>query len=406
MIGSSLDQLRRVNSRFYSVPWAPSPSGWQELRVLAGCLLTSRLIAGDSPRHVSESIKQELGVRYVLPLNRARYAIELALRALQVGPDDDVVLPSYVSQSVLIPVDRVGARPVFAEVGPSLHLSPDTLERAITSRTKVVIAPHLFGNSAPIDQIERKLRNSGIALIDDAAQSFGAQCAGRPLGTFGTCGVISVGSEKSLAGPAGGFLVSNNREFFERVAALPLGPEEGSVVVRRLLDFLLWQCLRRYTLPFQAIIKRCTGTNLPSERASLMSNLDGAIALEQYRSLKQRTAHRRRNAKLLLEALGSVSRWNISDLSEAAVVLCLVLVFPPKTSTLSPIRQLLQQYGIETRVGFVPLHRSLQGSGRLPVTEDLSQRTLTLPVTRPLKRKRITQLLSAIELQSSLPKQP
>ena len=121
MIGSSLDQLRRVNSRFYSVPWAPSPSGWQELRVLAGCLLTSRLIAGDSPRHVSESIKQELGVRYVLPLNRARYAIELALRALQVGPDDDVVLPSYVSQSVLIPVDRVGARPVFAEVGPSLQ---------------------------------------------------------------------------------------------------------------------------------------------------------------------------------------------------------------------------------------------------------------------------------------------
>ena len=82
------------------------------------------------------------------------------------------------------------------------------------------------------------------------------------------------------------------------------------------------------------------------------------------------------------------------------------MVFPPETSTLSPIRQLLQQYGIETRVGFVPLHRSLQGSGRLPLTEDLSERTLTLPVTRPLKRKRITQLLSAIELQSSLPQQP
>ena len=222
-----MDQLRPAISRFYSVPWAPSPWGWRELRVLAGCLLGSRIVVGDFPQRISESLKEDLGVRYVLPLNRARYAIELALRALQVGPGDDVVLPSYVSQAVLISVKQVGARPVFAEVGPSLHLEPETIERAITLRTKVVIAPHLFGNSAPIDLIERKLQGTGIALIDDAAQSFGAQCAGRPLGTFGTCGVISVGSEKALAGPAGGFLISNSFELFERSSVTGRGRDSG-----------------------------------------------------------------------------------------------------------------------------------------------------------------------------------
>ena len=395
-----MDQLRPAISRFYSVPWAPSPWGWRELRVLAGCLLGSRIVVGDFPQRISESLKEDLGVRYVLPLNRARYAIELALRALQVGPGDDVVLPSYVSQAVLISVKQVGARPVFAEVGPSLHLEPETIERAITLRTKVVIAPHLFGNSAPIDLIERKLQGTGIALIDDAAQSFGAQCAGRPIGTFGTCGVISVGSEKALAGPAGGFLISNSGELFERIAAFPLELEESTVVVRSLMDFLLWQYLRRYTLPFRSIIKRFSGeASAPLEQASLMANLDGAIALTQYLSLKRRAVHRRRNANLLLEALGPVSRWNISDLSEAGVVLCLVVVFPAEASV-GPMRRLLKRHGIETRVGFFPLHRFFPESRPLPVTEDLSGRTLTLPVTRPLKRKRITQLLSAIKLQS------
>ena len=102
----------------------------------------------------------------------------LALRALGLGSGDEVILPSYICRSAVEGVQGVGAVPVFADVGSDLHLTAETVRGAITPRTKAVIVAHLFGKAAPVDRIERSLRGTGIALIDDAAQSLGARCAG------------------------------------------------------------------------------------------------------------------------------------------------------------------------------------------------------------------------------------
>ena len=90
-------------------------------------------------------MRSHLRVRYVLPVNRGRTGLELALRALDVGPGADVVLPSYVCRAVLDAVNRIEAHPVFADIGPDLNVTVETVKAALTPQTKCVIVPHLFG---------------------------------------------------------------------------------------------------------------------------------------------------------------------------------------------------------------------------------------------------------------------
>jgi dTDP-4-amino-4,6-dideoxygalactose transaminase len=139
-------------------------------------------------------------MKYAIPVNRGRVGIEIALRAMQLNENDEVIIPSYICHTVLDAVLKAGTRPVFADVGPDLHLTPETVKKAITPKTKCVIVPHLFGNIAAIDKIEEMLKGTEIALIDDAAQSFGAKCSGRLVGTFGDCGIVSCGPGKRLQG--------------------------------------------------------------------------------------------------------------------------------------------------------------------------------------------------------------
>ncbi len=395
MFGLPVEKLRRLICRFYAASWSVSGWGWPEFRTIAGSLLVHRIDEGVYPERFAACIRDYLGVRYALPVNRARFAIELALRSLDVGPGDDVVLPSYLSRSVLAPLAKVGARPIFCDIGATLHPTVETLGRAITSQTKVVIVPHLFGNIAPIDQIERMLQGSGIALIDDAAQSFGARCSGRAVGSFGTCGVISVGPDKSLAGPAGGVLVTNDPRIYRRTASLPLDREEPSLVMRRLLLFLIGIRFRNYTTQLRRLMQRAAGGKGPcSEQASVMSNLDAAIALRQHEFLDRNAAQRRRNAKTLLLAMETGWVQSISDLSASGIVLCLALILSADGPTVAVTQGWLASIGIESKVGYSPLHQLFRGGAPLSVTEDLSRRVVFLPVTSQIRSKRSLQLLS------------
>jgi dTDP-4-amino-4,6-dideoxygalactose transaminase len=330
-----------------------------------------------------DQVKSHLKVSYVLPVNRGRTAIELALRALDVGRGDEVVMPSYVCRAVLEAVTQNEARPVFADIGPDLNVSVDTIKAALTPQTRCVIVPHLFGRAAPINEIETLLRGTGIAVIDDAAQSFGARCAGRLVGTFGLCGVVGCGPGKSLAGPAGGVLVTNDQRLYERALAIPLAQESGHLVLHRLLSFWFWRRFRKWTLPINLLVTRLIETEgHRSQTAYSLSNIDAAIAVQQLRSLEQNAAQRRKNAKRLLSALGPLKDYNITDLSEDSMVVKLVLVLPHDRPTVEEVIQYLAQVGIECQPGYTPLHFSNERATPqiLPVTEAVWKRIVCLPV--------------------------
>jgi dTDP-4-amino-4,6-dideoxygalactose transaminase len=133
------------------------------------------------------------------------------LRMCSVGQGDEVVIPTFCCTAVVPPVLAVGAVPVLADVGAELNITAETVEAALTKKTKAIIVPHLFGNPADIGAIVDLARGRNIRVIDDAAQALGATIDGRPVGGFGDVGILSFGSEKICSGLGGGVFLSRNK---------------------------------------------------------------------------------------------------------------------------------------------------------------------------------------------------
>jgi len=379
-------KFRNWRRYFYRVPWCVPAWGRREFAIAARCALSGKLVRGPYGERLSAELRQALGVPFVLPVNRGRTAIELALRAAGIRTPDEVVLPSYLCESVLEAVLRAGAQPVFADVGPDLNLTPDTLTAAVTPRTRAVIVPHLFGNPAPIDGIEDRLKHTDILLIDDAAQAFGARRAGRLLGTFGDCGIISCGPGKPLTGAAGGALVTSNEQLFQRASALALGREpSGSGILARIVGHWIERRFRRYTLPFLMLVPaRFREREVPHHSATI-SNVDAGIMLSQLRSAPDRLAQRRCNLRSLLAEVAGFGGSPVCDLSENGAAAKLAVILPPDGPLVEQAIESLRLRGIESQPGYQPLHRKAATALSLPVTDSTWERVLCIPVETRVK---------------------
>src|SRR4029077_13179825 len=160
------------------------------------------------------------------------------------------------------PVLAVGALPVFADVGEELNLTVETVDTALTQKTKAVIVPHLFGNPADIISIIGLVHGRNIRIIDDAAQALGATIAGHSVGSFGDAGVLSFGDEKVCSGLGGGIVVSRQQEVLDRCLQVDLEQPVLSMATRGFLSTLIRRRWRRWTLPLQKSLSR-TETNSP-----------------------------------------------------------------------------------------------------------------------------------------------
>lgn len=391
---------------FYRVPWCVPPWGWREFGISVRHVVAGSVTEGNCPQHFADAVRNQLGVRYALPVNRGRAAIELALRALDLSESDDVLVPSYVCHAVLDAILRVGVHPLFADVGPDLQITPEAVKAALTTNTKCVIVPHLFGNAARIDEIEKILSGTGIHLIDDAAQSFGAQRAGRPVGSFGTCGIVSCGPGKPLAGPAGGLLLTNNRELYERAAAIAVDREHWTTVARRVSSFWIWRRFRGLTLPLAVLLERLFKIEVDQEDgyvSSTMSNLEAALALEQFWKFRSNVERRKLHCGVFLRALSKWSNCRISSLSADSPVVRLVLLLPAEGPDADCFITAMAKDGIECQRGYTPLHLDFgRVRGSLPVTERLWQHVVCIPIDLDLKTSEKTRLLPSNDSTGSL----
>jgi len=158
------------------------------------------------------------GTRYAIALANGTVALELALYALGIGPGDEVVVPSRTFIATASAVATRGARPVFADVDrDSQNLSRETVEAALTDRTKAVIAVHLAGWPCDMDPLLELTRERDLFVIEDCAQAHGAEYKGRPVGSMGDFGAYSFCQDKIIStGGEGGMLVTNNEGLWRR----------------------------------------------------------------------------------------------------------------------------------------------------------------------------------------------
>jgi dTDP-4-amino-4,6-dideoxygalactose transaminase len=377
-----LSKVRQWLGYFYHVPWCVPAWGWREFVITLHCILSGRVIWGPYEKRFENAIRRYLGVSYSISLNKGRSAIELALRALNIGDKDEVILPAYVCRSVLEAIQKAGAEPVFADIDETLHLTANTVKEVMNGRTKAVIVPHLFGNTAPIDEIEALLKGKGIYLIDDAAQSFGARRLSRFVGTFGDCGIVSCGPGKPLAGFQGGMLVTNNENLYRRAKSFALQNQTAKAVARGVISFWIWRRFRKYTLPINLLIQKIKSESPePLYEMSRISNLDAGIGLMQIRSLKRNISKRRKNAYALLHRFGWIKDFAISDLSDAGAITKLVLSLNCQQLSVEKLKKCFGRHGIECQGGYSPLNKGIIANEiYLKQTEQLWGRVLCIPV--------------------------
>jgi dTDP-3-amino-3,4,6-trideoxy-alpha-D-glucose transaminase len=188
------------------------------LEAIGGVVEDGRYILGPNVSAFEGEFADYCGAAQAIGVGNGTDALTIALRALGVGPGDEVVVPSFTFYASAESVPPTGARPVFCDVDPDTFcVTAETVRAAMTPRTKAVIAVHLFGNVAPIAEIEAL----GVPVLEDAAQAAGTtHPAGRP-GSLGTIATFSFFPSKNLGALGdGGMVTTNDAELAERVRML------------------------------------------------------------------------------------------------------------------------------------------------------------------------------------------
>jgi perosamine synthetase len=163
------------------------------------------------------AFSSHVGVPHAMALPSCTAGLHLALAAMGIGRDDEVIVPEITWIATAAPITYVGARPVFVDVDATTWcISPESLEAAITPRTKAVITVDLYGNMADYDRILPMAQKHGIKVIEDAAEAAGACYHGGRAGSFGDVGVFSFHGSKTLTTGEGGMLVTRDKELFDR----------------------------------------------------------------------------------------------------------------------------------------------------------------------------------------------
>lgn len=180
-------------------------------------LESGQFILGPSVRAFEEEAAAYLGVAHGVGVANGTDALVLALDALGIGPGDEVVCPSFTFFATAEAIARRGARPVFADIDPAtLNLDPADVANRLTPRGKAVLAVHLFGRPAPLDELPE-----GVPMVEDAAQAFGATLGGQRVGSIGAVGTFSFYPTKNLFGLGdGGLVVTGDAELAARVRLL------------------------------------------------------------------------------------------------------------------------------------------------------------------------------------------
>ena len=350
----------------YRVPYCVPYWSRKTYLAIARSLATGRIVRGPDIEKLERVLAEFLSTEWVRGYSLGRVALEAALVGVGVGKGDEVILPTFCCTSVMPPILATGATPVLADVGADLNITAASVAEVLSPRTKAIIVPHLFGNPADIEAIERIAAKPGIKVIDDAAQAFGATLSGRPLGSFGDAGILSFGSGKVCFGTGGGVLATRFAAVSERSRSIEVQVSNGRSELREMLSTLLWRRWRRNLLPVSVTLRRLKfqkptdPTAVPARSATeYLSNLDAAVVLTLLATLEENIAARRQRVQLYRELLMNMPGLTLIRHKEGSACLNQPIKVEPTEQHPEPADAMLEAlrvHGYEIQGSYIPLH--------------------------------------------------
>lgn len=179
---------------------------------------SGKYILGDNVELFENEFSNYLGTKFGVGVANGTDAIEIALRALEIGPNDEVITVSHTANATVSAIECVGAKPVLVDIDDKYFgIDESKIENSITKKTKAIIAVHLYGQSLKIDHIKKICKKHSLFLIEDVAQAHGATFKQKRLGSFGDISTFSFYPTKNLGAIGdGGFIATSNENLFNR----------------------------------------------------------------------------------------------------------------------------------------------------------------------------------------------
>ncbi|HXH71756.1 MAG TPA: DegT/DnrJ/EryC1/StrS family aminotransferase, partial [Mariprofundaceae bacterium] len=245
---------------------------------------------GDEGRAFEQEFADYIGAPYAIAVANGTLALELALYALGIGPGDEVLVPSRTFIATASSVVRVGATPVVVDLEPdSQGMSVAAMQRALTTRTRAAIPVHLGGWPCDMDAIMAFAKEHGLKVIEDCAQSLGAEYRGRQTGSFGDMAAFSFCQDKIMTtGGEGGMLVTSDESLWRRAWAYKDHGKDYDLVYHAQHP------------PGHRWLHASFGSNFR------MTEMQAAIGRRQLAKLPAWLERRERNARFLMAALSDV----------------------------------------------------------------------------------------------------
>jgi dTDP-4-amino-4,6-dideoxygalactose transaminase len=333
-----------------------------------------------------ELLREILGAPHVLLTTSCTHALELAAMLLDVGPGDEVILPSFTFVSTANAFVLRGARLIFADIRPdTLNLDEADVARKVTSRTRAIVPVHYAGVGCEMAALEEIAQRAGAVLVEDAAHALFGAWRDRPLGTFGALASLSFHETKNVTCGEGGALVINDPALFERAEILR---EKGTNRSRF----------------FRGEVDRYTWVDIGSSH--LPSDLLAAFLLAQ---LEAREESQRRRREIWETYAAALAGWAATHGVGLPVVpddcrqpYHLFYLLFPSLAERERFSGLWRQAGVYSTFHYLPLHLSPMGRrfggrpGDCPVTESVSDRLLRLPMFTGLTAAEQERVLDVI----------
>lgn len=314
-----------------------------------------------------------VGVKHAITVSNGTVALHLALLALGIGKDDEVIVPTLTYIASVNSITYTGATPVFVDsLRDTWQINPEDVKKKITPKTRAIMAVHLYGHSCDMDALIALANEHGLFLIEDCAEAFGSLYKGTHVGSFGDISTFSFFGNKTITTGEGGMVITNDDTLFDRALHLK---GQGLAMHRE-----YWHDVVGYNYR--------------------MTNICAAIGLAQ---LEQ--------AKFFIEKKIEIAAWYKEFLQNVPVEVhketenvkhsyWMVSILVNKITHRDKLRKHLEDNGIETRPLFYPIHTMPMYSIKYlkhPVAEDLGWRGLNLPSYPELNKRDVTYICDKIK---------
>ena len=335
-------------------------------------LTKMQLFLGENVRELEESFSSFCGARHGIGVGSGTDALVLSLRALGVGPGDEVITVSHTFVATSEAILLVGARPLFVDIDPvTMTMEVSQIEPAITPRTKAIIPVHIYGHPANMDPILDVASRHDLIVIEDACQAHGATYRDQPTGTFGDAACFSFYYSKNLgAYGEAGMIVTNSDEVAEELRILR---DHGSS--------------KKY-------VHESVGYN------SRLDEIQAAVLCAKLPSLRKWNDRRRELAQMYTDRLISLPLTTPSEEEWARSVYHLYVI---RTQQRDSLLEWLHDRGIMAGIHYpIPVHlqeayEQYAPTGGLPVTEKVASEILSLPIYPELSDEQLEEVVAGVQ---------